>query len=142
MHRHIFKHGTARAVHQHLRLDRAESAYAATEDGVTPIKPGDHAASEIWNRITSTDPDDQMPPPSSHRTLTDAQKDLVRRWIEQGAPYAEHWAFTPPRAVAGVPREGSAAICLAKLTNPSVVLPMAETTTTTVFPAITVFLTR
>lgn len=93
-----------------LRLDRAESAYAATEDGVTPIKPGDLAASEIWNRITSTDPDDQMPPPSSHRTLTDAQKDLVRRWIEQGAPYAEHWAFTPPRAVAGVPREGSAAI--------------------------------
>ncbi len=93
-----------------LRLDRAEFAYKLTEDELTPIKPGDLAASEVWKRITSTDPDDQMPPPSSHRTLTDAQKDLIRRWIEQGAPYAEHWAFEAPRARAGAPSDGRGAI--------------------------------
>jgi mono/diheme cytochrome c family protein len=93
-----------------LRLDRAEFAYKLTEDELTPIKPGDLAASEVWARITSTDPDEQMPPPSSHRTLTDAQRDLIRRWIEQGAPYAEHWAFEPPRARAGAPSDGRGAI--------------------------------
>jgi mono/diheme cytochrome c family protein len=78
-----------------LRLDRADFAYA-TNDGVTPIVPGDPAASEVWKRITAADPDDLMPPPSSHRMLDDAQKELIRAWIEQGAPYAEHWAFVAP----------------------------------------------
>ena len=93
-----------------LRLDRAEFAYALTEDRLAPIKPGDLAASEIWKRITSDDPDDLMPPPSSHRTLSAEQKELVRRWIEQGAPYAEHWAFEAPRARAGAPSDGRRAI--------------------------------
>ncbi len=84
-----------------LRLDRAESAYAVNADGVRPIKPGDPAASEVWKRITSDDPDVLMPPPSSHRTLAAPQKELVRRWIAEGAPYAQHWAFVPPRGAEG-----------------------------------------
>jgi len=78
-----------------LRLDRAESAYAE-HDGVVPIQPGKPEASEAWRRISSTDPDERMPPPKAKRTLSEAQKAKLRAWIEQGAPYAEHWSFLPP----------------------------------------------
>ena len=79
-----------------LRLDRAEFAYAANSDGIVPIQPGDLAASEVWTRINAADADEHMPPPSSHRALTDRQKSLVGAWIEQGAPYMEHWSFVAP----------------------------------------------
>ena len=89
-----------------LRLDRAEFAYATNADGVTPIKPGDLAGSELWKRVSATDPDEIMPPPSAHRELSDAQRAMLKAWIEQGAQYAEHWAFVPamspaPPAVPG-----------------------------------------
>ncbi|MFO0914244.1 MAG: PSD1 and planctomycete cytochrome C domain-containing protein [Pirellulales bacterium] len=75
-----------------LRLDQREPALAAQA-----IVPHDTAASGLIARIESTDPDQLMPPPSSNRRLTDAQKDLLRRWIEQGAAYATHWAFVAPQ---------------------------------------------
>lgn len=78
-----------------LRLDTPEAAYAE-RDGSTPIVPGDPEASEIWRRIISDDPKVVMPTPESHLTLTDDEKELIRRWIEQGAEYEEHWAFIPP----------------------------------------------
>lgn len=84
-----------RARKAELRLDRADSAYAH-RDGGTPIVPGDLAQSEAWRRIQSTDPDEVMPPPKAHRPLPDAAKTTLRLWIEQGAPYADHWAFVPP----------------------------------------------
>jgi Protein of unknown function (DUF1553)/Protein of unknown function (DUF1549)/Planctomycete cytochrome C len=92
---HGFDESTRKA---NLRLDRAESAYAEI-DGITPIVPGNLDASEVWYRITSADPDELMPPPASHRTLTDEEKKLIRRWIEEGAAYADHWAFVPPKKV-------------------------------------------
>ena len=79
-----------------LRLDVAEAAYA-TRDGITAIVPGNPAASELWRRVTATDPDEVMPPPESHRSLDDRERELLRRWIEEGAPYARHWSFIPPR---------------------------------------------
>src|SRR5688572_22078145 len=78
-----------------LRLDQAEFAYAKRGE-ITPIVPHDPGASEVWRRISETDPDEVMPPPSSHRTLDAEQKARLRAWIEQGAPYAEHWAFVAP----------------------------------------------
>jgi hypothetical protein len=78
-----------------LRLDRAEFA-TAERNGLRPIVPGDPAASEVWLRIDAADPADRMPPPDSHRTLSDDDKATLRAWIEQGAPYAEHWAFVAP----------------------------------------------
>jgi len=72
-----------------LRLDvRAEAVKAA----ITPGKP---EASELWKRITHTDPDDVMPPPSSPKQLTKIERDLIRRWIAAGAEYQNHWAFEP-----------------------------------------------
>ncbi|MEC9157393.1 MAG: PSD1 and planctomycete cytochrome C domain-containing protein [Planctomycetota bacterium] len=79
-----------------LRLDtRAEAV--ADRDGFAAIVPGDPEASLLYQRITSTDPDDQMPPPESGKhSLTPDQVRLVRTWIEQGAVYESHWAFEAP----------------------------------------------
>ena len=78
-----------------LRLDTPEGAYTA-KDGAFPIKPGDLAKSEVWQRIIATDEDDLMPPPKSHKKLTQKQKDTLKLWIEQGASYQKHWAFEAP----------------------------------------------
>lgn len=77
-----------------LRLDTPEGAYA-NHDGIIAIKPGDLQKSEAWLLINSDDPDEVMPPPKSHKTLSKAEKDTIRKWIEQGAPYQRHWAFEP-----------------------------------------------
>ncbi len=74
-----------------LRLDTFEGATAGMA-----VKPGDSQASELVARILSTDPEEQMPPPSSNRKLTDAQKQLLKRWIDEGAKYTRHWAFVAP----------------------------------------------
>lgn len=77
-----------------LRLDTAE-AVQRKADGA-PIFPGDPAKSEVWLRIVSDDPDEVMPPPKSHKVLTETQKQALKRWIEQGAPYQKHWSLEPP----------------------------------------------
>jgi len=79
-----------------LRLDTAEGALA-DRDGERAILPGDPAKSLVWARIVSNDPDEQMPPPDSHKKLTDAQKAILKRWIEQGAKYQQHWSFEAVR---------------------------------------------
>lgn len=81
-----------------LRLDMAESAYAKLKDGKgVAIFPGKPEQSELYKRITSVDPQYQMPTPESHLgLLNETEISLVRRWIEQGAKYEKHWAFTAP----------------------------------------------
>jgi cytochrome c553 len=58
--------------------------------------PGDADASELIKRLSSTDSDEVMPPPDSHRTITPAQKEILQRWIAEGAEYKEHWAYVTP----------------------------------------------
>ncbi len=82
-----------------LRLDTAEGALAPNKQGTVALKPGDPEASELWRRITTTDPDDVMPPPDSHKSLDNSQRALIRQWIEEGAHYQKHWAFEPPAPV-------------------------------------------
>src|SRR5439155_1710926 len=41
--------------------------------------------------------DGRMPPPKANRTLTAAQKELLRRWVNEGAPWGKHWAYAAPR---------------------------------------------
>src|SRR5438876_6770127 len=61
-----------------LRLDIREDALAKNA-----FVPGEPDKSELIRRIFTTDTDDLMPPPASHKTLTLAQKQLFRRWIAQ-----------------------------------------------------------
>ena len=80
-----------------LRFDQHDSALAPAKSGATAIVPGKPDESELVARIFSNDPDEVMPSPQSHRTLTLAQKNLLKRWIGEGAPWSEHWAFSPPQ---------------------------------------------
>jgi len=77
-----------------LRLDVAtgdDGAHAAA------IEPGSAEDSELWLRITSTDDDTRMPPPDAHvMPLNDREQQLIRDWINAGAPYESFWAFQKP----------------------------------------------
>jgi mono/diheme cytochrome c family protein len=89
-------HGTD-AAHRKakLRLDVAESV-TAERDGVRAIVPGSPEKSELWQRIISPHEDEVMPPAESHKPpLKPEQRALLRRWIEQGAVYQNHWAYEP-----------------------------------------------
>ncbi len=79
-----------------LRLDTPEGAYARLKDSdERAIVPGKPDESAILKRIFSNDTEDVMPPKEFHKDLTARQKLLVRAWIEQGAEYEQHWAFSP-----------------------------------------------
>ncbi|MBY0528227.1 MAG: DUF1553 domain-containing protein [Gemmataceae bacterium] len=71
-----------------LRLDRREEAVKAEV-----IVPGKPEKSPLIERIFATKPNQMMPPPKSHKTLTAAQKDLLKRWVAAGAEYQPHWSF-------------------------------------------------
>ncbi len=79
-----------------LRLDSLESA---TKDrgGYAAIVPGDAEESEAIWLIFSEDKSEQMPPEDHPRRLSDSEKELFKKWVEQGAKYEEHWAFSPPK---------------------------------------------
>ena len=82
-----------------LRLDIADSAYAPLKEtkGAFAFVAGKPEESEVFKRISSTDPTYQMPVPESHLgLLSEHQIALIKKWIEQGAKYERHWAFTPP----------------------------------------------
>lgn len=84
--------------HAGLRLDTFEGATALIE-GHAAVVPGDPAAGTLVQRIVSTDPDEVMPPPKSHKPPLDAdQAALLVRWIEQGAPWGRHWSLELPQA--------------------------------------------
>lgn len=75
-----------------LRLDVRDAALASGA-----IVEGKASDSAILARIDSNDPEKLMPPAHSNKKLTDAQKQLLHKWIEQGAKYTVHWAFVPPK---------------------------------------------
>ncbi|MEX0275629.1 MAG: PSD1 and planctomycete cytochrome C domain-containing protein [Flavobacteriaceae bacterium] len=86
------------AVEGGLSLHTAESAYEALgeQQDHHAIVPGNPDKSELIHRINSTDPGLLMPPPESNLTLTEWEKTILKKWIEQGAEYKQHWAFTAP----------------------------------------------
>lgn len=77
-----------------LRLDRRNDAMKAGA-----IAPGDVAKSKLVERIFTDDADDMMPPPKSNRHLTDAQRQILKAWIEQGGEYEPLWDFIPLKPV-------------------------------------------
>jgi len=78
-----------------LRLDTRDGLSSRRPAGLV-VAPKDPAASLLYQRITHEKAAMRMPPIYSHKTLTDQQKAVLRRWIEQGAPFKEHWAFQAP----------------------------------------------
>ena len=74
-----------------LRLDVREVALQKKV-----FVPGDADASELVKRLFSTDSEEVMPPPDSHRTVTPAQREILKRWIAEGAEYKPHWAYATP----------------------------------------------
>ncbi len=81
-----------------LRLDRRDSAVKPLKNGDLAIVPGDPESSELIARITQEDDTMRMPPRKAGNRLTTAEVTVLRRWIEQGAEYATHWAFLAPQA--------------------------------------------
>ncbi|MDR3632688.1 MAG: DUF1553 domain-containing protein, partial [Isosphaeraceae bacterium] len=77
-----------------LRLDLKDDALRTKEP---VIVPGKSAESEVVLRVTSNEPDERMPPPKSGRTVSAAQVETLKRWIDQGAKWQQHWAFETPR---------------------------------------------
>ena len=80
-----------------LRLDQKQGAVAEADSGSQAIVPGDVDSSELYARLVTDDGDLRMPPADSNKIVTPEQIELIRRWIEQGAAWQDHWAFTPPR---------------------------------------------
>jgi hypothetical protein len=80
-----------------LRLDTFEGATMELESGNRAIVPGDLKASEMVARMRTHDADDIMPPHKLNRPLTDGERAILERWIEQGAEYQPHWAFVAPK---------------------------------------------
>ena len=83
-----------------LRLDTKAGLFdpAPPHDGkqkLVPVKPGVLAESEVWRRVTSDDPDQKMPPASSTKSLSARDLAVLKKWVEQGAPWEGHWAFQP-----------------------------------------------
>jgi hypothetical protein len=73
-----------------LRLDVRELAVKSA------IKPGDARRSPLIGRITTDDPDERMPPADSGRPqLKPEEVEILRRWVEQGAAYSQHWSYEP-----------------------------------------------
>lgn len=76
-----------------LRLD-VELAAKEDRGGYAAVQPGDLDNSEIWSRIISDDEDTLMPPPDSHRKpLSENEREAIRQWIAEGAPWGKHWSF-------------------------------------------------
>src|SRR5262245_19899974 len=90
--RHCFKcHGPDESKRKaKLRLDVRDGALRV-------IKPGKPDDSELMRRILSTEETEVMPPPAVKNPLRPADRDILRRWITEGAEYKPHWAFVAPR---------------------------------------------
>ncbi len=71
-----------------LRLDTALGQKDA-------VKPGDAEGSELVKRLFSQDPEEVMPPPDSNRHVTPEQRELLKRWVAEGATFEDHWTFQP-----------------------------------------------
>jgi hypothetical protein len=130
-----------------LRLDTKEGAFAELRRGGFAVVPGKPDESVLVERVTSDNPSHVMPPPKSGKHLTPQQIDLLKRWVEQGAPWSSHWAFVPPRkpdlprvAEAAWPRNPIDSFILAKL-EARRLRPSAEAARETLIRRVTLDLT-
>ncbi|MBC8164410.1 MAG: DUF1549 domain-containing protein, partial [Bryobacteraceae bacterium] len=79
-----------------VRLDTKEGAFAQTKRGAL-IVPGKAGNSLLFQRINHAEKGRRMPPPTADRNLNEKQIATVQRWIDEGAAWQTHWAFTAPQ---------------------------------------------
>lgn len=79
-----------------LRLDTRDGLFANRE-GLAVVSAGKPQESLLLNRVFAADPAERMPPEDSDRTLTAAEREALRRWVAEGAPWSGHWALEPVR---------------------------------------------
>jgi len=81
-----------------LRLDLKEGAYAALGENLDrfAIVPGNTDSSQMVYRINHPDIQKRMPPQESNLTLSEYERNVLVKWIEQGAVWKDHWAFVVP----------------------------------------------
>ncbi len=80
-----------------LRLDKEDLAFSKLASGSKAIVAGSLFQSEMAHRILASDPDIIMPTPESKLSLTNTEKAILLKWIDQGAEWKKHWAFIPPK---------------------------------------------
>ena len=97
--RHCFKcHGPDdKARKAKLRLDVRDQGTKPAPSGAVPIVPGKPEESEVVQRIFAEDASERMPPAAAKVPLSESDKQVLKRWIADGAEYKTHWAFIPPR---------------------------------------------
>jgi len=95
---HCFQcHGPDEAARKgKLRLDLKSDALAERKSGHA-IAPGDLDGSLVWQRISTDNADERMPPAGDVLPLTKPHIATIKAWIEQGAKWDDHWSFLPPR---------------------------------------------
>ncbi len=86
-----------------LRLDTEDGAFTPLATGGFAIVRGEPDQSELIRRVESADEARRMPPSAmGHEPLTASETATLRKWIEEGAQWSQHWAFDPPRRPAGL----------------------------------------
>jgi len=79
-----------------LRLDTAQGALKELKSGTRAVVPGNPAQSELLLRVAGDEESIVMPPARVGKRLSPEEVSVLRRWVEQGAPYAQHWAYVKP----------------------------------------------
>jgi hypothetical protein len=97
--KHCFKcHGPdEKARKGRLRLDQFQAARKGGKSGQAAVVPGHPEQSELIQRIFAEDEEEIMPPPHTKNPLSMEDKQILKRWIADGAEFRQHWAFVPPR---------------------------------------------
>ena len=85
-----------------LRLDQQESAMSEADSGEIPIVPNKPDTSELLQRLLMDDPDMRMPPATSNKSVSKEEIATIRKWIEQGAPWAGSPGTSPDATCACV----------------------------------------
>jgi len=78
---------------------KARKAKLRLDDRKTAVESGVFSDGEMLARLTSTDPDERMPPPDSNRVLNAADRAKLVSWLKAGGDWPEddrHWAFVSP----------------------------------------------
>ena len=79
-----------------LRLDTPEGLFSPRPNGQPVVIKGNPAASLLMKRVTAADPALRMPPVTAHWPLSSSDIAILEAWIKGGAPFPDHWAFSPP----------------------------------------------